>query len=154
VNRAPDAFYDEGADYPRTTAALVRTMGPAENTGWRSTSLRHLASVSYAFRPTAGLGPTAELRLVVNLPKFAYGPAAGALVRRENGPVEFVDIPLDSDGEGDVTVEFSRAEVTRVDLVLTNASTRMRCNRGTPYSCRGDGRDDGRTYSYRAVVTS
>ncbi len=154
ANRAPTAFYDEGAFYPRTPASQRRTMGPAENSGWRSTTLRHLASVSYAFKPGAGIGRTAELRLVVNLPKRAYGPAAGALVRHENGMVDFVEIPLDADGAGVVMVPFGGPSIGRVDLVLTNASARMSCDRGTSYSCRGLGRDDDRTYSYRAVVPS
>jgi hypothetical protein len=150
VNRAPGAFYDEGASYPRAPTRRTRTMSPGENTGWRTTTLHHLASATYSFLPAAGAGTGTTLRLYVDLPQRRRRPAAGAVIVFEDGSVERRQISLDASGRGSRTVPFGRGTVRRVDLVLSNASTRMDCDRGTPYSCKGVGLDDLRTYAYRA----
>jgi hypothetical protein len=152
VNRVPAAFYAEGGSYPRAPETRRRTMSARENTGWRSHKLRHLASVYLEFRPAVGLSGHARLRVVVNLPSFRYRPEASLLVRLRNGDLRTHRIALDSRGNGAKSVGFAPGDVRRVDLVLTNASTRMRCDEGTPYSCAGVGLDDLRAYGYRAVV--
>jgi hypothetical protein len=152
VNRVPAAFYDEGASYPRAPASGTRTMSARENTGWRSDRLRHLASVYHEYRPAAGLPRAAKLRVVVDLPGHHFGPEARLVVRLANGGTRAHRIVLDSTGRGAKSVGFAPGEVRRVNLVLTNASTRMRCDEQTAYSCAGVGLDDLRTYSYRVVV--
>jgi hypothetical protein len=149
VNRAPATFYEEGASYPAAGAAGRETMSAGEATGWRSTELRHLASESYTFKRAASLPDDARLRLEVNLPKRRYGPEARLLVRLAIGDFRRHAIGLDAGGRGARSVAFGPG-VRQVDLVLTNASTRMRCDRDTPYSCAGVGVDDLRRYSYRA----
>ena len=88
----------------------------------------------------------------VDLPRYRYGPEAGLLVRLRDGDLRTIRIPLESDGEGIKSVGFAPGAVVWADLVLTNASTRMSCNSGTPYSCAGFGLDDLRTYRYRVSV--
>jgi hypothetical protein len=152
VNRTPATFYGEGASYPRAPAASTRTMSPDETTGWQSTRLRHLASAYYSFVPAAGTNAGATLRLAVDLPKRLHGPAAGAVIVFEDGSIQRLQLALDRSGRGVRTVPFGRGTVKRVDLVLSNASTSMDCDRGTPYSCEGVGLDDLRTYAYRVFV--
>ena len=150
VNRVPATFYDEGASYPRAPVTSTRTMSAGETTGWRSTALNHLANAFYSFVPAAGTGGGATLRLFVDLPQRSLGPAAGAVIVFDDGSVERRQLSLDASGRGSRTVPFGHGTVRRVDLVLSNASTRMDCHRGTPYSCEGVALDDLRTYSYRA----
>jgi hypothetical protein len=150
VNRAPASFYDEGADYPIAPAAGQHTMGAGQRIGWQSVALRHLASASYVFRPKAGTGD-ARLHVAVDLPKPRYGAEARLLVRLSGGERRTRAITLDSTGHGSRSVDFGPG-VTRADLILTNASTRMSCGKGTSYSCAGTGVDDLRPYAYRVSV--
>ena len=61
---------------------------------------------------------------------------------------------LGSEGNGHRTLSFGRAEVRRIDLVLSNGSLRLSCPpKDLPeslYSCGGFSRDDNRTYRFRA----
>jgi hypothetical protein len=151
VNRAPASFYAEGGEYPTAPAANRRTMSVGETTGWRSKALRHLASASYTFKPKAGIDRDTRLRVAVNLPSRRFGPEARLVMRRGNGDLRTHTIDLDSTGRGVRSIDFGPG-VTRVNLVLANASTRMDCRQRTRYSCAGLGVDDLRTYRYRAVV--
>ena len=150
VNRVPAKFYDEGASYPRAPVGSTRTISPGETTGWRSTTLHHLANAYYSFVPAAGMGGGATLRLFVDLPQLRLGPAAGVVIVFDDGSIDRRQISLDASGRGSRTVPFGHGTVKRVDLVLSNSSSRMDCNRGTPYSCAGVGLDDLRSYDYRA----
>jgi hypothetical protein len=150
ANRAPATFYAEGADYPRAPLAGARTLAAGASTAWRTTALPHLASASYVFRRGASVAADARLRIAVDLPRRYLGPEARVLVRMDND-IEVQRIQLDPRGFGARTVRFGET-VTGVDLVLTNASTRMNCWEGTPYSCAGLGRDDLRSYGYRVAV--
>jgi hypothetical protein len=150
VNRVPAKFYIEGASYPRAPAGSTRPMSQGETTGWRSTTLYHLASAYYSFVPTTGTGAGTTLRLVVDLPQRRLGPAAGVVIVFDDGSVRRRQIDLDPSGRGSLTVAFGAGTVKRADLVLSNSSTRMDCDRGTPYSCKGVGLDDLRTFEYRA----
>jgi hypothetical protein len=153
VNRVPAKFYDEGASYPRAPAGSTRPMSPGETTGWRSTTLDHLASAYYSFVPAAGTGAAATLRLVVDLPQRRLGPTAGVVIVFDDGSILRRQIALDASGRGERAVAFGAGTVKRVDLVLSNSSTRMDCDRGTPYSCEGVGLDDLRSFEYRAKAS-
>jgi hypothetical protein len=150
VNRVPAKFYDEGASYPRAPAGSTRTMSRSETTGWRSTSLYHLANAYYSFVPAAGTGAGSTLRVFIDLPQRRLGPAAGTVIVFNDGSIERRQISLDASGNGSRTVPFGPGTVKRVDLVLSNSSTRMDCDRGTPFSCEGVGLDDLRPFGYRA----
>jgi hypothetical protein len=73
-------------------------------------------------------------------------------VLRTSGSRYVRKFALDSNGDGVRSVAFGRGTIREVDLVLTNASTRMSCWRGTFYSCSGVGADDLRYYKFRATV--
>ncbi|HEY3069949.1 MAG TPA: MXAN_6640 family putative metalloprotease [Gaiellaceae bacterium] len=154
VNRIPASFYQEGADYPIAVAPASYTLGPSRlTTDWHSYKLRHLASRYVVFKPSAGGSPTMHIRVRVNLPNIGYAPAATLLVRNVGGTFNVRPIKLDSAGNGSLVVSLGRGSIKEVDLVLTNASTRMSCWRDTFYSCAGVGLDDLRTYKFRATVS-
>jgi hypothetical protein len=88
----------------------------------------------------------------VDLPRRWRGPEAYLLVLRTSGSRYVRKFALDSNGDGVRSVAFGRGAIREVTLVLTNASTRMSCWRGTFYSCSGVGADDLRYYKFRATV--
>jgi len=154
VNRIPSSFYEEGASYPTARASAGYTLGPSRpTTDWHSYRLRHLADSYVVFKPSSGASPDTLIRVRVDLPNIGYSPEANLLVRYVGGTFRLRPIALDSAGNGSRVVSLGRGTVKEVDLVLTNASTRMNCGWGTYYSCTGIGRDDLRTYSFRANVS-
>jgi hypothetical protein len=153
VNRTPARFYSEGASYPHAPLSHTYYLGRTHRgTGWQSTRLRHLASRYNAFKPGSHASSNGSLRVRVDLPRRWRGPEAYLLVRRTSGSWYFRKFALDSSGDGVRRVAFGRGTIREVDLVLTNASTRMRCRRGTDYSCSGVGADDLGYYKFRATV--
>lgn len=153
VNRNPAAFYDEGELYPVPPSSARYGLGAGRRaTGWRSTRLNHLSSRYYTFTPRSDTPRRADLRVRVDLPKLARRPAASLLVRFADGRSRTRSIALDADGNGTRLVSFGRREVKRVVLVLTNASFRMICDRGTFNSCAGVGRDDRGLYQFAAKI--
>ncbi len=153
ANRLPFTFYEEGASYPTATVTRRLTLGArGTGTGRRSTRLRHLASTYSSFKPGASTPTDAVLRVNVNLPDQSHGPKAFLLVKETGKPWRVHEIALNSEGKGARSVLFGRGTINEVDLVLTNASPKMRCGRDTPYSCTGVGVDDLRRYSFFAIV--
>jgi hypothetical protein len=153
VNRTPARFYSEGASYPRAPLSHTYYLGRTHRgTGWQSTRLRHLASRYYAFKPGSNASSNGSLRVRVDLPRRWRGPEAYLLVRRTSGSWYVRKFALDSSGDGVRRVAFGRGTIREVDLVLTNASTRMRCGRDTFYSCAGVGADDLGYYKFRTTV--
>jgi hypothetical protein len=153
VNRTPARFYSEGASYPHAPLSHTYYLGRTHRgTGWRSTRLRHLASRYYAFKPASNASSNGRLRVRVDLPRRWRGPEAYLLVRRTSGGWYVRKFALDSSGDGVRRVAFGRGTIREVDVVLTNASTRMRCGRATFYSCAGVGADDLLYYKFRATV--
>jgi hypothetical protein len=73
-------------------------------------------------------------------------------VHRRDGGVSIRPLTLSRAGGGARTVDFGLSRVRFVELALTNASTRYRCNQGTPLSCAGVPLDDFLQLSYRATV--
>jgi hypothetical protein len=153
VNRTPARFYSEGGSYPRAPLSHTYYLGRTHRgTGWQSTRLRHLASRYYAFKPGSNASSKGSLRVRVDLPRRWRGPETYLLVRRTSGSWHVRKFALDSKGDGVRSVAFGRGTIREVDLVLTNASTRMRCGRDTFYSCAGVGADDLGYYKFRATV--
>jgi hypothetical protein len=157
-NRSPSRFYLEGAEYSRAPTANYYRLDPAETTGWRARTLRHLANAYYSFYPRSTLGPTATLRVAVDLPARRYRPAARLLVFHTSGAYDALPISLDGSGFGKLTVAFGRGVVSRVDLVLTNASSRYdmsTCWSGrTTYSCGGAvALDENRTFRFKGSAS-
>jgi hypothetical protein len=153
VNRTPARYYAEGASYPRAPLSDTHYLGRGRRgTGWQSTRLRHLTSRYFAFKPGRAASWNGRLRVAVDLPRRWRGPEAYLLVLRTSGSRYVRKFALDSNGDGVRSVAFGRGTIREVDLVLTNASTRMSCWRGTLYSCSGVGADDLRYYRFRATV--
>jgi hypothetical protein len=153
VNRTPARFYTEGSKYPRTPLSHIYYLGRGRRgTDWQSIRLRHLASRYYTFKPGRAASSNGSLRVRVDLPRRWRGPEAYLLVRRTSGSWYIRKFALDPDGDGVRSVAFGRRAIREVDLVLTNASTRMSCWRATFYSCSGVGADDLRYYKFRATV--
>jgi hypothetical protein len=153
ANRLPSTFYEEGSTYPRGTVIRKFTLGArGSGSGWRSTRLRHLSSTYASFKPGDATPTDAILRVNVNLPDAAHNPKAYVLVKEVGHPWRVHEIALSAAGKGARSVLFGRGKVSEVDVVLTNASPKMRCGRDTPYSCTGVGADDLRTFSFRGRV--
>ena len=63
-----------------------------------------------------------------------------------------VPVTLDAEGDAGITVPFSSGQVSRVVLVVANASTDFRCWTGAGYSCNGRSRADGMPFRYLATL--
>jgi hypothetical protein len=126
------------------------------STGWQATRIRHLATRFYRLRPRKGIVPRVQLHIRVDLPGAATNSAATAVVYPKSGPPRIRTIALDSHGDGSRLVDFGRAQIRKVDLVLSNGSLRFDCPpKDSPesvYSCGGFSRDDLRTFRFRARV--
>ena len=145
--------YSEGSSYPAPPTSAAYTLTPAfARTGWHSRFLYHMTNRYISFRPGAGVTRTAVLRVGVRLPRPAAAPRATLVVRRASGDIRVHPVPLDRRGDGAKTVAFGRGVVSRVDLVLTNGSTRFDCFWDTQFSCAGLPRDDGGAYRFDARV--
>jgi hypothetical protein len=118
--------------------------------------MNHLTDRYVRFTPDAGLGPAAELVLDLDLPDADRGSAATVVsVPAGGGVPEFTAVSLSRHGNAHVQVPFAPADVDRVDLVLTNASTRTTCWQSvrSRYSCYGHPADDGLGFEYFASVS-
>jgi hypothetical protein len=159
-NRSPAraGHYDEGADYPTPGAVATYALKPsAPTTGWKTAKLRHLASAHYSLRPGRGARATSRVKVTVDLPNLGTKPAATLLLFYKSGAYAAKPITLDSSGNGAKTVGFGKGVVSRVDVLLTNASARFSLGTcwsfTTTYSCGGAlALDDNRAYSFKAKL--
>jgi hypothetical protein len=156
VNDVAQAWYEEGAanGYPSPPSHGVSLAGT--DTDGNSYSMNHLTDRYVRFTPDAGLGPAAELVLDLDLPDADRGSAATVVsVPAGGGVPEFTAVSLSRHGNAHVQVPFAPADVDRVDLVLTNASTRTTCWQSvrSRYSCYGHPADDGLGFEYFASVS-
>jgi hypothetical protein len=153
ANRLRD--YEDGSLYPPTPTHGVFGLGPSStSTGWRTTQLNHLTTRFFAFTLGTNLrSPTAKLRLRLDLTQ--YGSAATAIVFYKSGLVEVRRLALDAQKNGSFLLPFGRGQVGRVELVLSNGSSRTSCwadDEAPFYSCFGTPRDDGRRYLFNATL--
>jgi hypothetical protein len=148
--------YAEGFAYPVAPTARTWAIRPSRpSSRWQNPRLSHLANRFYSFKPGKGVRGRARLRFIVDLPVLKTGPAANILIVWRTGTTSLLPIRLNRLGNGTRRVTFRRDRITRVDLILTNTSTRYdhrTCWQGyTSYSCGGAlPRDDGRVYRFRA----
>ncbi len=151
LNRMPAAGYAEGTAYPLAPVARRWSLRvPGASTGWRSYSLEHLTSRSLGLR-TAG-ARSDRLRIELRLPSRVTGAEARLLAFRKGGTVSVRPLAAGPGGRSSVLV--SMRGVVRFELILANASTRIRgCGLfSTPFSCSGKPLDDGRRYRFRATA--
>jgi hypothetical protein len=159
-NRSPAlaGYYDEGADYPTPGAVATYALKPtAPTTGWKTAKLRHLASAHYSLRPGRGTRSTSSVKVTVDLPNLGTKPAATLLVFYKSGAYAAKPITLDSSGNGAKTVAFGKGVVSRVDVLLINASARFdpatQWSGTTSYSWGGAvAIDENRAYSFKAKL--
>jgi len=151
-NAFPANTYEEGASYPTPPVSRRLTISAAQRQGTGVAELDHLTSWYGAFKPGASVAANARLRVTLDLPPRERGSEATLLITAPNGKV--TTIPLKIAGSGHVarTVGFGRGKVKGVILVLTNASTRYDCFRGSPLACGGTARDDGLDFRYRVSL--
>lgn len=152
ANRRPQRTYEEGRKY-RRAPARAHTLTPAtRDTGWQQVRVDHLASATLSARPGAKLKQR-RLRVSVDLPAKQHGSAAVLTWYDDGGRAHRTMVRLSQKGTGKAEVRFGAARVRRVDLTLSNASTRSHCWQGqvdgVEYSCRGVPRDDRSRMRYR-----
>ncbi len=156
VNYIPEVFYEEGSDYlhlvGRPPVSGRATVTRSKNLVGGSFVLDHLSANYITHKPGTGVSRSAKLKVTVDGPPGASSPAASLLVLNEDGTFKAVSISLNSSGDGSKKVAFGRGVVNQVVLVLTNASTRFRCFRQSPFSCQGLSRDDGRVFNVRSKL--
>jgi hypothetical protein len=153
ANRRHD--YLDGSLYPGTPTARRFWIGPSRpSTGRQVRRLKHLATQFFSFRPGRRVSSSAKIR--VNVDVDVHGGRATLIVHYRDGTQAVRPYNYTRSGFGSRRVDFGRGVVRRVDLVLSNGSSRTRCWRdpGEPpfFSCFGAPRDDGRIYSFRAIL--
>ncbi len=147
-NAAPSSFYEEGAAYPVPPVARQATLANGRLTSAGEVRLDHLTTWYAAFRPGPGSGPTARLRVMLDLPRRGRGAEATLVLVSRSGARTLIPFALDAAGDGARTVSFARSKVATVLLVLTNASERFLCWHATNLSCQGAPLDDATLYRY------
>jgi hypothetical protein len=151
ANTAPgDAYpegniYPEGHRWPAAPAAREFVLTNDDRRAHGVLTVDHLASKNVRVRPGTGIGSGWELRVAVTGPARA-DQVANVVVRTLDGTVERTPLTLDG---SPVTVPF---DVRRVTVTVANAATRYTCRRGTPYSCSGIPRVDGRSFDYQVTA--
>jgi len=116
----------------------------------------HQTNAYLEFKRGSGLSSTAKLTLKLNLPATLTGAAASVLVYNKSGTISPFTLGITSAGDGVFKVPFG-STVAKVDVILTNASTRYTncypAHNPTPYACNGGTpRDDGMAYKLTAHV--
>ncbi len=153
ANLAPASGYSEGAAFRHAPVARSYTLGRrSPRTTVQRLRSAHLSNATVRWQANRTLGGERTLRIKVDLPRTARGFDATVLVHHTDGRTTRRPIRLSRAGDGRAAVEFSRSAVRSLELVLTNASTRFRCGKGTFYSCRGWALDDQSLMSFEAVA--
>ncbi|HEX2296354.1 MAG TPA: MXAN_6640 family putative metalloprotease [Actinomycetota bacterium] len=160
VNFVPEAFYEEGGGYLQAVGGKrppmmgTFTLGGADKgTGLRVAKLNHLTAGYVAFKPGSGV---TKLRLGVDLPAAATSPSASVLVLYTDGTLDSYAISVNGQGVGALRgIAFQKGQVSRVILVLDNASTRFKnCfQRNTPWTCSGVPVDNGLSFQLSGTAS-
>lgn len=153
-NTKPAGSYGDRDLMPAPTwwqaAKLTRSR---KGTGTRGVVLHHLTNAAMVLQPGGRLPRKTRLRITVDAPDLVRMPHALVQVRKRNGTVALVTVPLDASGAGRTRVAFDPRKVSAVVVTLTNASTRFTGCGSDPdelYSCGGRSADDGLTFTARA----
>jgi hypothetical protein len=158
ANAAPGAWYKDGALFnTRAGQAYPVNSVPGGASGPADLGMTHMSNDYWFFKPSSG---ATTLDVAANFPMELTSPRATVL-RFDVGvpdPVE-QEIVLDANGDGSLSAITFDSSVTKVAVVVTNASTRFRnCNtdfRNPPFfSCFGQPRDDAATASYQLDISA
>jgi hypothetical protein len=158
-NRIARVTYQEGQanSYPQSPlSSSANTLSHSNRSKSKSIVLKHQTNGYFEFKRGSGLSSSAKLTLVLNLPSKSTGAAASVLVFNKNGTVSPFTLGITSSGGGTFKVPFG-SNVSRVDVVLSNGSTRYKRSTcfsdKTPYACGGaKSLDDGHAYKFTAKV--
>ena len=156
ANRLGDYVDAQEAGYPIPPRTATFGIGPRNRVvGWRSWKINHLATRYVSFAPGRSVPAVAKLRIEVKLPK--YGARATVAVVRTNNTVAIRRVSQGATGYARVGVPFGRATVKRIEVVLSNGSTRIgkSCwsDLEPPWtSCFGRPLDDNRAFQLRAQL--
>ena len=157
ANRLRDYADAEAAGYPHTPLTKTFTVGQGKkDTGWNPWRINHLAARFLAFRPAADVPADARLRVVTRLPGNVA--AATLIVVEADGSTSARRLKQDKQGVARASTRFGFGVVKRIEVVLSNGSTRMgSCwsRQGPPsYSCFGRPLDDHRLFELRGKLLS
>ena len=153
ANRLLDYADAGSAGYPALPLTEKWSLGRNNpTTGRRSWTIKHLAARYFSFVP--GSSATLDGNLAIRLELPRHGARATVIVVEADGSTVTHYLRPNEDGFARKVVRFGRGEVRRVDLVLSNGSTRTACWRDRVFppffSCFGRPRDDGRAFELRA----
>jgi hypothetical protein len=153
ANRRLDYADAVDAGYP--SPGLTKTYTVAQqspDTSWRSWRINHLATRYFSFKP--GQVPAdARLRVSTRLPQ--NGAAATLIIVEPDGSTTTRRLQKQANGYATGTTRFAKGEISRIEIVLSNGSTRTSCWKffGPPaYSCAGDPLDDRRVFQLRGKL--
>lgn len=151
-NLFPARSYVEGSAYRSAPVAKSYSFGARSHSARSSVKMAHLTSKNYVFAPNSSLRGKWKLRLRVDGPPSAAGPAAFVQIVPRHGAVVRRQVRINASGNGSITVSFRRATVRRVTLTVANAGTRYRCSVGGPSSCDGTSLDNHKAYTFSATA--
>jgi hypothetical protein len=156
ANRLLDYADASTAGYPTTPTSRTWGLGPnprrARTQSWK---INHLATRYFRFVPGARASRSGTLRLWITLPLTSA--RASLVIVRTDGSRTVRYLKQSVTGRSNPRVAFGRGAIKRVDLVLSNGSTRLQCwtSFGPPfYSCFGRPLDDARVFTFRPRVSS
>lgn len=152
ANRNARHTYQEGAanHYPIARPTGSHTLRAHSRTAG-GVRIDHLAAATERFK-TRVSQRHAKLHLSVDMAARKYGTDAVVTVFLRGGGTKVRMLHLSGAGRASVTVPFSSRKVKRVELTMTNASTRMHCWTNGLYSCDGTPRDQKQLEHYSASV--
>jgi len=155
ANRRLDYADASTAGYPSTPTSRAWGLGTRQR-GARiqSWKINHLATRYFSFVPGPRSSPTGSLRLWITLPKT--GARASLVTVKKDNSVTVRYLKQSASGQSNPRIAFGRGTIKRVDLVLSNGSTRLACwtQFGLPsYSCFGRPLDDARPFTFRAQLS-
>jgi hypothetical protein len=156
-NDVPTELYEEGAEYPVPPYARRIKVTRSNGGGGGVEYLDHLTNSYVWFTSGSGVSPAAKLWVYVDGPAYSAGTEASVVVFYASGKVRFIPLSMNKKGYAELVVPFGKGKVSEVDLVMTNASTRLvdgQCwvDPSYDYSCAGEPRDDGLAFEYGALL--
>jgi hypothetical protein len=151
------AYADDAiARYPRVPLTWMRAIGrKSPKTSLRSWKIDHLATRYFTFTPGKRVSPKARLAIRVLLPKKGTSSMRVSVMIARTDNSTGVRVLKGKNGVARTTTPFNRAGVKRVDVVLSNGSTRTTCWQGVGppfYSCEGTPSDDRRVFKLSAAL--